>query len=110
MLRVRLLEERTKAIHIYSEADRNVHEVERVFNGRLSGNPIFRIYVTKLLRHFEEPQILAGVKGAERKSISEEQQVEIATSMVNNPECIWSWSIPLNFLNPLMRFLNNFEL
>lgn len=86
MVRIRPLEEKTEAILIYAEAGRNFHEAERIFNDRFPDNPICRKYLRELVDKFQRTGSLLREKGSGRKSLPEEQQIQIVASVVNNPQ------------------------
>lgn len=86
MPRPRFLEEKTEAILIYAEARRNYHEAERIFNKRFPNNPKSRTYLRKLVSKFQRIGCVTREKGSGRKSISEEQQIDVLAAVVNNSQ------------------------
>lgn len=86
MVRSRPLEEKTEAIMLYAEAGRNYHEAVRIFNDRFPEHPMCRKYLKELVEKFTRTGSVQKEKGGGRKSVSEETQVNIIASVVNNPQ------------------------
>lgn len=85
MPRERSLDEKTQAIIIYGESGRNLHQAVRIFNERFPENPVCRKYFRELLRKFTTTGSVKRASGSGRKPISEIEQINIVSSVVNNP-------------------------
>ena len=85
MVYERAFNEKTDAIVIYGESNRNLHQAVRIFNEIYPENPISRHYYRKLLQTFFNSGTVNSKKRSGRKQISEEKQIQIVATVVNNP-------------------------
>lgn len=82
MANVRTLQEKTEAVFIFAEANRNFHEAERIFNERFPDRPISRAYLRQLVQKFINTGSVQNRKNPGRPSISEDKQIQIVGEMV----------------------------
>lgn len=85
MARERALLEKIEAVIIYGESGRNLHQAVRIFNERFPENPICRKYFRELVRKFTATGSVKRASGSGKKAISEIKQIDIVSSVVNNP-------------------------